>query len=87
MNADWMQVHRDATVVDMHVHPSIKVSLFNRVLWRSFNASRYFNPLSVRTDFDGFTDPPDDLNPSSPNAWSPKAIARRISTRSGVETY
>src|SRR5512136_2369414 len=49
---DWQDLHyRQATVVDLHAHPSLKVSLFNRVLTRSHRASRAFDPFSVRTDF------------------------------------
>jgi microsomal dipeptidase-like Zn-dependent dipeptidase len=51
---NWEQVHyRDATIVDLHAHPSLKVSLFHRVLSsRLYPSSRAFNPFSVRTDFD-----------------------------------
>lgn len=49
---DWKQIHySDSTVVDLHAHPSLKVSLFNRVLTSRFRASRSFDPFSVRTDF------------------------------------
>lgn len=60
MNADWEQVQR--CYRRRHARASIDKGLaLYRALWRRFNASRYFNPLSVRTDLDGFTDPPDDL--------------------------
>jgi microsomal dipeptidase-like Zn-dependent dipeptidase len=49
---DWRKVHYErATVVDLHAHPSLKVSLFKRALTRRFRASRAFDPFSVRTDF------------------------------------
>jgi membrane dipeptidase len=47
----WKQLHRDAAIVDLHAHPSLKVSLFKRVLTSRFRASRSFDPFSVRTDF------------------------------------
>ncbi len=49
---DWKQVHFvDATVLDLHAHPSLKVSLFNRLLTSRFRAGRAFDPFGVRTDF------------------------------------
>jgi membrane dipeptidase len=48
---EWKEVHLDATIVDLHAHPSLKVSLFNRVLTSRFRASRSFDPFGVRTDF------------------------------------
>ncbi|HEX9974810.1 MAG TPA: hypothetical protein VGD14_22340, partial [bacterium] len=48
---EWKRIHKEATIVDMHAHPSLKASIFNRVLTKRFKASRFFNPLSVRTDF------------------------------------
>jgi len=51
-NLDWKQVHfADSTVVDLHAHPSLKVSLFNRALTSRLRASRSFDPFGVRTDF------------------------------------
>jgi len=29
---DWKTLHQNATLVDLHIHPSLKVSLFHRVL-------------------------------------------------------
>jgi microsomal dipeptidase-like Zn-dependent dipeptidase len=49
---DWRKVHYErATVVDLHAHPSLKVSLFKRTLTKRFRASRAFDPFSVRTNF------------------------------------
>jgi microsomal dipeptidase-like Zn-dependent dipeptidase len=49
---EWREIHyRDSTIVDLHVHPSLKISLFNRMLTSRFRASRSFDPFSVRTDF------------------------------------
>jgi microsomal dipeptidase-like Zn-dependent dipeptidase len=50
------QIHQDFTIVDMHAHPSLKVSLFNRVLTSRFRASRSFDPFGVRTDFGSLRD-------------------------------
>jgi len=49
-NLPWEQVHRDAIVVDLHAHPSLKVSLFNRAFTARVKASRSFDPFGVRTD-------------------------------------
>jgi len=51
MTPECKAIHDQATIVDLHAHPSLAVSLFNKPLTRSFRASRYFNPFSVRTDF------------------------------------
>ena len=48
---EWQQIHRRSTIVDLHAHPSLKVSLFKRALTSTIKASRAFDPLSVRTDF------------------------------------
>lgn len=48
---EWKRIHKEATIVDVHAHPSLKVSLFNRMLTRRFRATRSWNPFSVRTDF------------------------------------
>jgi microsomal dipeptidase-like Zn-dependent dipeptidase len=51
-HAEWSQIHFDrATVVDLHVHPSLKLSLFRRQLAQRFKASKYTDPFSVHTDF------------------------------------
>jgi microsomal dipeptidase-like Zn-dependent dipeptidase len=51
---DWEQIHyKVATIVDLHTHPSLKVSLFHRALTTHLYASsRAFDPFSVRTNFD-----------------------------------
>ena len=62
--SDWEQIHFDSTLVDLHAHPSLNVSLFHRTLLsRLCPSSRAFDPFS--SDFDGFTDPPDDLKDAS----------------------
>jgi membrane dipeptidase len=51
-DSEWKQIHyRDSIIVDLHTHPSLKVSLFNRMLTSRFRASRFFDPFGVRTDF------------------------------------
>lgn len=48
----WEQIHKGSNpIVDMHVHPSLKVFLFKRILTMRLGAHRAFNPFSVRTDF------------------------------------
>jgi microsomal dipeptidase-like Zn-dependent dipeptidase len=50
---DWRQVHRDATIVDLHIHPSMQQQLFRRnfgwrhVIRRTFRGS----PFNVRASF------------------------------------
>ncbi|MBN1464141.1 membrane dipeptidase [candidate division KSB1 bacterium] len=48
---DWQKIHRDATVVDIHAHPSLKISLWNRLLTTRIKSSRSFDPFSIHTDF------------------------------------
>ena len=51
-DVDWEKLHfEETTVLDLHAHPSLKVSLFNRTLTRRFRATRSFDPFGVRTDF------------------------------------
>jgi membrane dipeptidase len=50
--ADWRQVHRQANILDLHAHPSMKVSMFHRLLTaRLYPSSRAFDPFSMRTDY------------------------------------
>lgn len=48
---EWERIHNNATIVDVHAHPALKVSLFNRMLTGRFRATRSFSPFSVLTDF------------------------------------
>ena len=49
----WEDIHFNSTLVDLHVHPSLNVSLFHRALTsRFYPSSRAFDPFSVRTDYD-----------------------------------
>jgi membrane dipeptidase len=51
--SDWEQAHFDSTLVDLHAHPSMKVSLLHRALTsRLYPSSRAFDPFSMRTDYD-----------------------------------
>jgi membrane dipeptidase len=48
----WEQIqYHGAPIVDLHAHPSLKATLFKRILTSRYAASRTFNPFSVRTDF------------------------------------
>jgi membrane dipeptidase len=47
----WHKVHyEDATILDLHVHPALKVSMFKKTLTRGHRAAKAFDPFSVRTD-------------------------------------
>jgi membrane dipeptidase len=51
-NVDWEQIHfGGSTIVDLHIHPSLKVSLFHRLLTARLYSSRAFDPFGVRADF------------------------------------
>ena len=49
---DWKTVHEQTcTIVDLHAHPSLNVSLFNRAISkRVYPSTRAFDPFSVRTN-------------------------------------
>ena len=51
INQDWERIHKEATIIDVHVHPSLKVSLFRRLLTKRYPATRSFNPFGLRADF------------------------------------
>jgi microsomal dipeptidase-like Zn-dependent dipeptidase len=50
---DWKRIHHEATIVDLHVHPSMQQQLFHRNLSLRYVINRTFhaNPLSVRASF------------------------------------
>lgn len=48
---DWKRVHRDATVLDLHIHPSMKQQLFNRKLGVRYFAVRTINLFGVQSSF------------------------------------
>jgi microsomal dipeptidase-like Zn-dependent dipeptidase len=49
--SDWKRIHRDATVIDLHIHPSMKQQLFNRRLGVRYLAARTINLLGVQSSF------------------------------------
>jgi microsomal dipeptidase-like Zn-dependent dipeptidase len=50
---DWKALHREATIVDLHIHPSMQQQLFRRNLNFRYVINRTFhgNPMSVRASF------------------------------------
>ena len=50
---DWRQIQHEATIVDLHVHPSMQQQLFHRNLGLRYVINRTFhaNPFSVRASF------------------------------------
>lgn len=48
---DWKRIHREATLVDLHVHPSMKQQLFNRRLGVRYFAVRTVNLFGVQSSF------------------------------------
>ena len=51
---DWKKLHEDSTVVDLHIHPSLKSSLFHRDLSKNQRRRlfwRSFWPMYTRTSF------------------------------------
>jgi len=46
-----LQLHQEAPLTDVHVHPSLKAYLFRRNLWRHYRSGRMLNPFSSRSDF------------------------------------
>src|SRR6266545_5958844 len=50
---NWREIQREATIVDLHVHPSLQQQLFNRNLGIRYVIKRMLhgNPLSVRASF------------------------------------
>jgi membrane dipeptidase len=53
LSLDWQRIHREATIVDLHVHPSMQQQLFRRNLnWRYvIDRTLHGNPMSVRANF------------------------------------
>jgi membrane dipeptidase len=50
--SDYLALHHEATVVDVHAHPALKVNLFRRSLAsRGGTAGAAFSPFSLRTSF------------------------------------
>ena len=52
-NLDWKRIHHEATIVDLHIHPSMQQQLFNRNLNLRYviNRTLHGNPMNVRASF------------------------------------
>ena len=50
---DWQQIHQEATIVDLHIHPSMQQQLFRRNLNLRYviNRTLHADPMSVRASF------------------------------------
>ncbi len=49
---DWRRVHyAGSTIVDLHAHPGLKISLFDKVFTAPFHADGAFNPFSFESNF------------------------------------
>ncbi len=48
---DWKRIHREATVIDLHIHPSMKQQLFKRHLGARYFVTRTTNILGVQSSF------------------------------------
>lgn len=55
LDTSWEEVHQQATIIDLHAHPSMKALLFRRSLskraWVPEFLMGEMNPLSIRTSF------------------------------------
>lgn len=50
---DWRQIHfAGSTIVDLHAHPGLKISLFDKVFTARFQGRGAFNPFSFETNYD-----------------------------------
>ena len=50
---DWRQLQKEATIVDLHIHPSMQQQIFKRNLNLRYvmNRTIHGNPMSVRASF------------------------------------
>jgi microsomal dipeptidase-like Zn-dependent dipeptidase len=50
---DWKRIHKEATIVDLHIHPSMQQQLFQRNLNYRYIIDRtlHGNPMTVRASF------------------------------------
>jgi membrane dipeptidase len=49
---DWRRVHyAGSIIVDLHVHPGLKISLFDKVFTAPFHADGAFNPFSFESNY------------------------------------
>jgi microsomal dipeptidase-like Zn-dependent dipeptidase len=51
LSAAAERLHREAPLVDIHAHPSLKAWLFGRSLWRHIHSGATLDPFSSRSDF------------------------------------
>ncbi|MFQ5639965.1 MAG: dipeptidase [bacterium] len=51
VSPEVITLHTRALVVDLHVHPSMKMYLFNKKFERRYRSTGAFNPFGMRTDF------------------------------------
>lgn len=52
IDPDWQRIHyADSTIVDLHAHPGLKISLFDKAFTAPFHASGAFNPFSFESGF------------------------------------
>ena len=50
--SDWEKIHFDSSLVDLHAHPSVNISLFHGALSLQICSSRSaFDPFILRIDF------------------------------------
>lgn len=51
--SDWREIHfTGSTIVDLHAHPGLKISLFDKVFTTQFQGHGAFNPFSFETNYD-----------------------------------
>jgi microsomal dipeptidase-like Zn-dependent dipeptidase len=52
ISPDWRRVHcAGSTIVDLHAHPGLKISLFDKVFTAPFHADGAFNPFSFESNY------------------------------------
>jgi membrane dipeptidase len=51
-NLAFKKLHENTTIVDLHAHPALKISLLKGALTSPLKVSRSFSPFSFRTNFD-----------------------------------
>lgn len=52
IDLDWRRVHyAGSTIVDLHAHPGLKISLFDKVFTAPFRADGAFNPFSFESNY------------------------------------
>jgi membrane dipeptidase len=51
LNEKIRQLHHEAPLTDVHIHPSTKAYIFRRNLWRHYCSGKMLNPVASRSDF------------------------------------